>query len=78
MFAVLIGATLRLDCGRVYTRRPSRIRKPPSTINQYVPKSLELEQRIARVEYQLRELSKRLGAVEAQIDHLLARVRLMD
>jgi len=60
----------------VYTRRPFRIRKPPSTANQYIPKSLELEQRIARVEHQLRELSRSVSALEAQLDHLLARARL--
>jgi hypothetical protein len=62
----------------MYTRRPFRPRKPPSTANQYIPKSLELEQRIARVEHQLRELSRRLGALEAQLDQLLAKNRLMD
>ena len=60
----------------VYTRRPFRTRKPPSTANQYLPKSLELEQRIARVEHQLREVSRLVNAVQAQLDYLLARARL--
>jgi len=60
----------------VYTRRPFRNRKLPSTTNQYIPKSLELEQRIARVEHQLRELSRSVSAIKAQLDHLLARTRM--
>ena len=66
---------LRLSAG-VYTRRPFRTRKPPSTANQYIPKSLELEQRIARVEHQLSELSRRVSALDVQLDHLLAKARL--
>jgi len=65
----------RLSAG-VCTRRPFRKRKPPSTANQYIPKSLELEQWIARGEHQPREWSRRVSALDAQLDHLLARARL--
>jgi hypothetical protein len=46
-----------------------------------VPKSLELEQRVARVELQQQQIRetldvvlKRLAAIQAQLDHLGARV----
>jgi hypothetical protein len=44
----------------------------PSTLIQNVPKSVELEQRLARVEQKFQEVMRRLHALEAQLDHLTA------
>ena len=65
------------------SRRRSTVPPPPATASDIsiAPKSLELEQRIARVEAWAEELQqtvdillKRITAMQAQIDHLSARV----
>jgi hypothetical protein len=55
-----------------HRRRRPRALDLPSTLIQNVPKSVELEQRIARVEQNLQAVMRRLRALEAQLDHLTA------
>jgi hypothetical protein len=67
----------------VSARRRSTLKPVRANANE-LSKSLELEQRIARVELSskvLREaiddLSKRIAALQAQLDHLLAKIRFV-
>jgi hypothetical protein len=66
--------------GRVPSRRHSTIREPRASARE-VPKSIELEQRVARVELALKDmrdtldvLTKQFIALQAQLDHVAARV----
>jgi uncharacterized protein involved in exopolysaccharide biosynthesis len=61
-------------------RRQSSIRPRPAIAHE-VSKSVELEQRISRLEMRIRDLqgtlelqSKRAVALQAQLDHLTARL----
>ena len=53
----------------------------PRALAREVPKSVELELRLARLELQVKDLTERLdiqtnrsAALQAQVDHLLARL----
>lgn len=86
--AVVAGDNAR-SC--VYThaalrvRRRSSTRVPPTTARELrLPKTVELEQRIARVELklqrtreQLDEARQRVAALQAQLDHLSAKAGLL-
>ena len=72
---------MRLDSRRVRPRRRSSTAHPRSTAHELqVPKTVELEQRIARVELkldhareQLDVTRQRLVSLQAQLDHLFAK-----
>jgi hypothetical protein len=59
----------------VPSRRRSTI-KSVRTLAREMPKSVELEQRVSRVELHLQELTRRVAALQAQLDHLVAKVRV--
>lgn len=70
----------------VYTavslRRQSSVRTPRAIAREIGPKSVELEQRIARLEIAQRdllatvqELTHRIAAFQAELQHLAAKVR---
>jgi hypothetical protein len=58
----------------VRTRRQSSL-KPPRATAREVPKSVELEHRVSRIELQQEEILRRLNALQAQVDYLVAKIR---
>jgi hypothetical protein len=67
----------------VSARRRSTLKPVRASASEF-SKSLELEQRIARVELSSRilrdavdDLTKRTAALQAQLDHLLAKIRFV-
>jgi uncharacterized small protein (DUF1192 family) len=69
----------------VRARRRFATPAPPATANELqLPKTVELEQRIARLELKLQrtceeldEARQRVASLQAQLDHLAARSRLL-
>jgi hypothetical protein len=67
------------------SRRRSSIKQPRASASEFfLPKSFELEQRLARLEVALKDtramceaLTKQVAALQAQSDHLAARVGLL-
>jgi len=61
-------------------RRRSTIKRDPYKANEHVPqmsKTVELEQRLSKVEMccdEITVISKRVTALQAQLDHLLAKL----